>query len=230
MEARIVGYGGAFDTHLVNSSLWVSLEGKRYLIDCGHSVFAELVKTGLASEIDIILITHLHDDHVGSLSSYLLYRNIVLGLPIPEIWCPTTAFAEQLTALLSHSQRDISQRAKICAFPRLAHVGFIDTFGLHVPGMITFAFWFQDSQHSLVWSGDLGDGTIIFRKIPEIGLRNPLVLHEMSYHEVHIGHTSYRQLAPYLAEYNVVGYHCDPQKAPADCIIPHVSDRLNLVF
>lgn len=230
MEAKIVGYGGAFDTTLVNSSLWVSAGGLRFLVDCGHSVFAELVRTGLADKIDVLLITHLHDDHVGSLSSYLLYRYHVLQLPAPEIWCPNAGFMEQLTGFLSHSQRDLSQRAKIRVWPEQSTAGHIDTFGLHVPGMRTFAFWFRDQEQSLVWSGDLGDGEIIFREVPKVGLQNPLILHEMSYQKVYTGHTSYRQLEAQLPYFNIKGYHCNPANAPADCKVPHVANSLDNLF
>lgn len=225
-----MGYGGAFDTHLVNSSIWVSVGGIRFLVDCGHSVFPELVRTELADEIDVLLITHLHDDHVGSLSSYLLYRYHVLHLRPPEIWCPNAGFMEQLTGFLSHSQRDLSQRAKIRLWPEQAEVGFIDTFGLHVPGMRTFAFWFRDQDQSLVWSGDLGDGEILFDAVPRIGLPNPLILHEMSYQSVYTGHTSYRQLERHLDNFNIKGYHCNPKHAPQDCKVPHVADSLDNLF
>jgi ribonuclease BN (tRNA processing enzyme) len=105
---RFVGTGGAFDVELGNSAAIVSMAEANYLVDCGHSVFPRLVQLGLVSKIDGILITHLHDDHVGSLSSLVLYHSLVLQKGRMKIYVPSADFQASLSALLSHSLGDPS--------------------------------------------------------------------------------------------------------------------------
>ena len=58
-----------------NNSAYIELENKIIIIDCGFTVFQELQKKfdfNKYDEIDII-ITHLHNDHAGTLSQLILY-------------------------------------------------------------------------------------------------------------------------------------------------------------
>ena len=58
-----------------NNSAYLEIEEKLILIDCGFTVFNEIKNRfdfNKYSEIDII-ITHLHNDHAGSLSQVILY-------------------------------------------------------------------------------------------------------------------------------------------------------------
>lgn len=58
-----------------NNSAYVEAESKFILIDCGYTVFnilKEKFDFKKYSEIDII-ITHLHNDHAGSLSQFIMY-------------------------------------------------------------------------------------------------------------------------------------------------------------
>ena len=91
MEVRVIGSGGAFDTTLTNSSFIVSAGGSNTLVDCGYNVFAKLKELedyvrDLISGIDRIYITHMDDDHIGSLNSLIYYRYFVLGLTT-EVQC-----------------------------------------------------------------------------------------------------------------------------------------------
>ena len=74
MELKFLGTGGAFDWECGNSSALVSFKGETILIDCGCVVYQQLCRLNLIDKIDAILITHFHDDHVGSLSSILAHR------------------------------------------------------------------------------------------------------------------------------------------------------------
>lgn len=76
-----LGNGGAFDYNQTNSSFMIDLDGKKnslLLFDCGHSVFAEILRSeqeGLfdIDKLDYIYISHMDDDHMGSLKTLIYY-------------------------------------------------------------------------------------------------------------------------------------------------------------
>lgn len=75
-----------------NTSAYAFVNGRLLLIDCGYTVFPQLQEQNLLeriSGIDVI-ITHMHVDHVGSLSQLALYSYFVLRTPLNII----TACAE----------------------------------------------------------------------------------------------------------------------------------------
>ena len=91
LKVTMVGTGSAFSKKHFNNSGIIEFEnGYRLLIDCGHSVPMGLHKQGLdLSNLDGILITHLHNDHVGgleevALSSVFIFGGRKLDLFVPE--------------------------------------------------------------------------------------------------------------------------------------------------
>jgi len=84
MKITVIGSGGAFDLQ-TNSSFLISQDDTMedsLLFDCGINVFAKLKKLGdkVIGSISNIYISHLDDDHVGSLRTLVYYRHYVLGL------------------------------------------------------------------------------------------------------------------------------------------------------
>lgn len=227
---RFVGTGGAFDVELGNSAAIVSMAEANYLVDCGHSVFPRLVQLGLVSKIDGILITHLHDDHVGSLSSLVLYHSLVLQKGRMKIYVPSADFQASLSALLSHSLGDPSLRIDFRPISEIEGVGFVDTFGKHVEWMQTYAYYFSDGKSSIVYSGDNGDVDFLMEKITQLGLPEPTVFHEVFFHFEIAAHAYYRHVMRWTDRYRVFGYHCDPQYAPADNTLPLVANHPEYLF
>lgn len=67
-----------------NTSAYAIVHDRLLLIDCGQTVMTQLQENNLLtgiSGIDVI-ITHMHGDHVGSLSQLALYSYFVLKAPI----------------------------------------------------------------------------------------------------------------------------------------------------
>jgi len=79
---RQLGNGGAFDFDSTNTSF--TLYDDQILVDCGYNVFSKLMTEKdedgkiIGEKIKYIFITHEHDDHIGSLMSYLYYTEFVL--------------------------------------------------------------------------------------------------------------------------------------------------------
>ena len=84
IKIKQLGNGGAFDYKLTNSSFLIETKEESYfLFDCGHSVYAELRKQDEAKEIDLnklkyIYISHMDDDHIGSLKTLIYYMFFIL--------------------------------------------------------------------------------------------------------------------------------------------------------
>lgn len=78
MIYKQLGNGGAFNFEKTNSAFLV----ENILVDCGYSVYAELRRQDTIGEINLqdiksVYITHLDDDHIGSLKTFLYYQFFV---------------------------------------------------------------------------------------------------------------------------------------------------------
>ena len=70
-----------------NNSVYVEIDEKLVIIDCGFTVFEKLkekLKLEEYKEIDVI-ITHLHNDHAGSLSQLVLYLYFIYNKKVNVI-------------------------------------------------------------------------------------------------------------------------------------------------
>lgn len=86
MTLQIVplGVGGAFSQKYYSTSMLLSSESGTILVDCPHPI-RKMLKEGTAShpvdigDIDAVLISHLHADHVSGLEGLLFYSRFHLG-------------------------------------------------------------------------------------------------------------------------------------------------------
>jgi glyoxylase-like metal-dependent hydrolase (beta-lactamase superfamily II) len=190
------------------------------LVDCGFSVFPKLVERDLVKDIDAVLITHLHDDHVGSLSVLIYYATIVVQRPHLVIVVPNAAFEAELRAFLTHSQHQLDQRVRFAPLTEFPQVRAIDTFGTHVPGMRSWAYAFDEEGQHVAYSGDTGQAALIFQTLMDWGWQGALVFHEVIFWPGIVSHSYYKDVEAYLDRFRIYGYHCDPQHAPADLRLP----------
>lgn len=81
MEVLMIGTGSAFSRKYGNTSALVRLDsGYNLLIDCGFTTPTDLDKRGVKlTDIDGILITHLHADHVGGLEEVAFKNRYIHG-------------------------------------------------------------------------------------------------------------------------------------------------------
>ena len=82
IDIKQIGNGGALNTEDTNSSFLISLNEELLLFDCGYSVYTKLRKLDRKGKIDLkhlkyVYISHLDDDHVGSLKSLMYYQFFV---------------------------------------------------------------------------------------------------------------------------------------------------------
>lgn len=83
---KFLGRGSAFNVNEKTTSAYFIIEKTLYLIDCGYDTFKSIMKHNILDGISTVnvMITHLHDDHVGSLSSLIMYCHYVLKI-IPNV-------------------------------------------------------------------------------------------------------------------------------------------------
>jgi len=232
MEIKFLGTGGAFDYEYGNSSAWVVLGGARILIDCGNTTYAALRRAEIADQIDHILITHFHDDHVGSLCTTILHHKF-LGQPARKanILVPNWAFRDQLYEFIRFGLLNPEEYVSFSLLEEMPGITSIDTFGLHVPGMQSYGYLFEDETEFVAYSGDLGDPNIVFDHLQRMPASKPKrVFHEISFDKSDGIHTFYQDLFPRLDQYPLWGYHIDPRQNPADNHIPLVANSPELLF
>jgi phosphoribosyl 1,2-cyclic phosphodiesterase len=229
MNIQFLGVGGAFDYPFGNASALLDFQGKRILIDCGHAVFPTLARLELLDTIDYILITHLHDDHVGSLSTLLYYyHHFLQRSPFPILY-PTPAFQDHLIEYLRFPMLDPEKYADFWPITHLTGAHYIDTKDRHVVGMQSFGYFFAEGDTVWAYSGDIGDGDFFFQKLRDQGVEEGTVFHDCIFFEGIGAHTHYQVLAPYQAYYTIYGYHHNPSHNPADNPIPLVYDQPELL-
>lgn len=72
---KFLGRGSAFNIQERNTSAYIKKDGNLLLLDCGENIFQKIIETKLLDNVKEVnvAITHCHSDHVGSLSSLILY-------------------------------------------------------------------------------------------------------------------------------------------------------------
>lgn len=228
MQLKFLGTGGAFEPAYGNSAAILTLTGKKILIDTGFTVYPQLVALKLWSEIDYILLTHLHNDHCGSLANILLHHFFFTNGRKTILLYQTEAFRQQLAAFLEIQLQDVTKYAEFKSVTEVLGISFLDTFNRHADGFQTYSFIFEEAGQRLVYSGDLRDCNFLFEHLATLPPLPTTVYHDISFNPQNKGHAQYTALMPYQTHYTVFGYHCNPTQTPR--IIPFRSFIISLIL
>jgi ribonuclease BN (tRNA processing enzyme) len=80
LTIQMLGTGSAFAKNYYNNNALLDSGKGKLLIDCGTTASLALYRMGVhLPEIDAILITHIHADHVGGLEEFGFQMNILYG-------------------------------------------------------------------------------------------------------------------------------------------------------
>ncbi len=222
MDIKFVGTGGAFDYQYGNSSAIVTCNGEKFLLDCGHDVYNQLRVKSSVEPIDYIIISHFHADHIGSLSTFILHHHLFVKGKQLKILYPEKHFKDALYSYLSFSLQKPEKYIVFIPMDNRPELDFINTFGKHVAGMQTYSYIFMEDREMIAYSGDLADGDTVFDYLSENAYPQTTVFHDITFDRQNSGHTYFKELEPYLAEYSIYGYHCDPTQNPGENPIPLV--------
>jgi len=215
MQINFLGTGGAFDTEFLNSAALLEFRNMNILLDCGFTVYTQLVKKNLTHKVDFILLTHLHNDHCGSLATLLLHKKILEKSARPVILYPSEQFRQQIYAFLQLQISDVEKYVDFIPLDQYSGNICIDTYGQHAENMQTYAYVFED-EYRIAYSGDLGKPEALFDKLEKLPSMPTCVYHDITFNPNNTAHTYYKKLLPYLNGYDLFGYHCNPTENPPD--------------
>lgn len=164
-KLNMLGIGSAFNAvEYGNTSGYFEDNDNLYIIDCGSTIFNQILKTienKLNKNIHVI-ITHTHTDHIGSLGTFIEYCYFTLSKKL-NIVC-ANEIKDSLTSLLNHSGVpnnmfdmtyshhtngvNINDDIKIL-FIKTTHVDTLTSFSLIIRNLKT--------NQQLVYSGDINN-------------------------------------------------------------------------
>jgi len=197
LKVEVIGSGGAFDTELINSSFYVTCAGVGMLFDCGYNVFPYLKehRPEILKEMHFVVITHLDDDHVGSLKSLLYYRYFVLGKTTivryaKDIGAELTLFLPKNEEMINgkYVNAPIYNMVRIAEFKTLEHTE-LDNFLVAIEGVHhikSFGFAIGSTNGAMVViSGDTKANKAFEITVEHIekhfNIQESYILHDFSY-------------------------------------------------
>ena len=211
---HFTGIGSAFNAPLGNTNAYFIDGTTLVMFDCGESVYARILKLLRSKRIQrvIIIITHLHSDHIGSLGTVLSFCAHVVPKPV-DIFYPTRAIERLLKCIGISDDKythylSVPEHWNLSVVPhRVVHSDMIACFGYEV------AF----KGATFYYSGDAHD-------IPDPVLKKfldnkiDLLFHEATIDTAAAGHCSYTTLErkiPVSERYRVYCMHLGSEKLAA---------------
>lgn len=160
---KFLGRGSAFNTIEGNTSAYFIKENTFFLIDCGELIFATLAENNkllnLVNKHNIenieIYITHLHSDHVGSLSSLIYYCYYVLKIT-PKIYHPQRIRVENNTEYLLNQLLQIQGHTIEYEYKKNPCSGIYASQCLHDTNLKSYSYMFINliANKRIFYSGD----------------------------------------------------------------------------
>jgi hypothetical protein len=230
MKIQFIGTGGAFEPEYGNSAALLRLGNKTLLIDAGFTIYGRLKALNIWQEPDYILLTHLHNDHCGSLANILLHRHFFGQSSKTTLLYQSEAFRQQIETFLAIQLKDPGKYVDFLPVSQIPGLQVLDTFGRHSEGFQSYSFIFEENGERWVYSGDLQQADFLFGHLLTLPAMATTVFHDITFHPENDGHAHYSMLQPYQAAYQIFGYHCDPSANPADNTIPLVYHQPELMY
>jgi len=233
LDIEFLGIGGAFDTEEGNSSaLFKTRGGKNFLIDCGYTSYSKLRKKGMLDKVDVVFITHCHEDHFNGLSTLIYDRFYIHQLEtIIECTEAVGAKVRQYLEICGHpeEQFEIYTESNVFYQEERISVTKVDTTAHHwpYPGFpnsgLLFHFETEDDYAVVIYSGDINvpitnlmseeSYPFVYEK-PE----NVFIFHDMTslVHEQN-PHTNFELLKPVQERFgrNLFTYHHGEEQVAA---------------
>ncbi|WP_192821803.1 MBL fold metallo-hydrolase [Rufibacter sp. LB8] len=231
MKFTFLGTGGAFDIDYGNSAALVEINGHTILLDCGFTVYPILRQHQLTRTVDYILLTHLHNDHTGSLANVLLHCSFYnTSCKRPAILYPDDDFRDEVYEFLRLQVQKPETYVDFVPLSEFRGITAVDTFGQHVENLQTYAYIFEETGQRVAYSGDLGKPEVFFAYLRGMPPKRTTVFHDITFNEENPGHTFYKKLIPVADGFQVYGYHCNPTKSPEDNPFPLVYHQPEFVL
>lgn len=103
MKLNFTGRGAAFNVKEGNTNAYFVENEKLFMIDCGETMFEAIQKRGILQQVKEVytLVSHTHSDHCGSLGSFGLYCQFVLGTKLKIIVPHNEVYNDDLRRLMT---------------------------------------------------------------------------------------------------------------------------------
>ena len=201
MDLKFLGRGSAFNTKEGNTAAYCIKDDMLLLIDCGESVFQKIKEKDLLNGIKEvnILITHLHSDHAGSLSSLILYCYYSKKI-IPNIYYPDMInlkiFLECTGAIKNKTWKELNVNNLYLNYD----ITILHEVTKHCDEINAFRYQISDNLDNIYYSGDTTGDTIGDLSVKDIEYYSKI------YHDVCLAdyegnvHTSLKKLSEMIPE------------------------------
>ena len=163
MELKFLGKGAAFYPVLGNTSAYFIYDKNLFLIDCGESVFKKVYEKDLFSEIDniYVFITHTHSDHIGSLSSLILYCSHKFDIKTKIVIPKENKYLDSIKNILDSMGVDKSDYEFVNdvdldnKFDVFDNIRYVET--THCDDMTSYSIIFEKDNGVIYYSGDTNE-------------------------------------------------------------------------
>ncbi|MDP5273286.1 MBL fold metallo-hydrolase [Chengkuizengella axinellae] len=201
MQIQMIGTGSAFSKKYFNNNALVYTEDYTLLIDCGITAPMALHKLNKpVQEIDGILITHLHADHVGGVEE-LAFQSKFLNIPKPKLFISAkllpVLWENSLKAGLSDGKGngledffeivEMNENEETTISPSL-HIEIIQT--EHVPNKLSYSLFINQD---LFYSADMQFNPSLLAHIHE-GRKCRTIMHDCQLEDPGTVHATLNQL------------------------------------
>lgn len=163
MELKFLGKGAAFYPVLGNTSAYFIYDKNLFLIDCGESVFKKVYEKDLFSEIDnlYVFITHTHSDHIGSLSSLILYCSHKFDIKTKIVIPKENKYIDSIKNILDSMGVDKSDYEFINdvdldnKYDVFDNIRYVET--THCDDITSYSILFEKDNRVIYYSGDTNE-------------------------------------------------------------------------
>ena len=160
MQVTIVGCAGSFPGPLSPASCYlIEADGFRLVLDLGNGSVGALQRYAGLTDIDAILVSHLHSDHCLDLIGYSVFQNYHPDGPRPRIPVYGPAGAEdRLTRALGSERLGMPDAFDFATLtPGTTEIGPLRVTTEHMDHPVeTFGFRFEHAGRALAYSADTG--------------------------------------------------------------------------
>ncbi|MBQ9495498.1 MAG: MBL fold metallo-hydrolase [Treponema sp.] len=203
---KFTGIGSAFNPAFGNTSAYFIKGETLVLLDCGETVFMRIQKLAASKRIKriIVILTHMHSDHIGSLGTLISYCFYVMHKPV-EVLYP----AKIVNRFLQSAGIREGQYTYYHAAPKTWGFSVVPHKVFHVEGMACFGYEISLNNTTFYYSGDADD---IPDKVLERFLNNDI---DVLFHETtldkntkeHCPYTTLEQKIPFAERKRVYCMH-----------------------
>ena len=159
MKLQFLGRGAAFNPQQGNTAACLREGGRLLLLDCGESVFGELMRRGLLEGVRevTVALSHFHSDHCGSLGSLGHYCRFALRAELRFVVPDDDAYLASLKALLRlfgvpEAGYSLIPSGGTLGFSAVERLELVKT--RHAPDMPCYSFVLETAEGGVFYSAD----------------------------------------------------------------------------